>query len=396
MRICGVTFDHTTNYGSCFQAYALQTVIEQMQIGGEACHYDLLPLALLPTAQIQAPEKHVNPMLRLKRRILGRMDRYRRRQFAKFEDSVMHYANCHSAEALADLNGEYDAFVCGSDVIWNLSYTNSNPAYFLDFAEKYKFSYAASFGKADIHYEFDGVQLPENPEDFYARCISGLDAVSVREEDAVRIASQFTDRDVQCVCDPVLLLDADAWNRTLGKAGTPGKPYIFAYNTHRKPVFEAFLEKICAQTGLRVVHVTWNSMDAVKQRALRMPDPLSWLRLLRDAEWVVTNSFHAMAFAVIFHKKFFAVMQDGKEARTNVRIYDFLEQVGLTDRIVTSVPGDIGLSEPDFREADAAIREKRASSLAFLRNSLEAAWQRKTQAGAGTEETAFKRRDGRE
>lgn len=373
-HVCGVTFDHTTNYGSCFQAYALQTAIEKMAVNGERCSYDLLPRASFPVA---AKKGKVSFPLRVKRSLLALLTRERRAQFRKFEDKHMHYADCHSRQDLTLLNDRYDAFVCGSDVIWNFSYTNADEVFFLDFADKYKFSYAASFGKADIHYEFDSVRLKEKPEDIYGRNISKLDAVGVREKNAVGIAQQFTEKTPVQVCDPVLLLTRDDWSGVCSENGIPKKPYIFAYNTSIKPNFTWFLETLQRETGLPVIHVTWEASDAIKQRAFAFPVPQKWLGLLKNAEYVVTNSFHATAFAAIFHKKFFTVMQDGRGARTNIRIYDFLERLGLSDRIVNSKDAAIRYEEPDFSLADETIRGEREFGLAFLQDNLDAAGRRR-------------------
>ena len=374
LRICGVTFDHTTNYGSCLQAYALQTAIESITVGqGESCNY-----ALLASRDSKKSTPTGKLAVRVKRNILLGMSWIRRRKFKRFEERHMHYEWYGGKEELPGLNAKYDAFVCGSDVIWNFSFTGADPKYFLDFAHRYKFSYAASFGKADIHYEFDSVKLNEPPEVIYSRYLPSLDAVSVREMNAVSIAQRFTKRDVVQVCDPVLLITADEW-RTLADTarGRKRKPYIFAYNTSIKPNFTAFLYKLQAQTHLPVVHVTWSAADAVKQRAFSFPDPEKWLSLLCDAEYVVTNSFHATAFATLFHKKFYTVMQDDKKARTNVRLYDYLERLGLEDRIYTMLQDEISLEQPDFESADRVIPLWRDHAKEYIRENLENAWKAK-------------------
>ena len=288
----------------------------------------------------------------------------------------MHYTECKSMEELPELNQKYDAFVCGSDVIWNFSYTFADECYFLNFANQYKFSYAASFGKADIHYEFETVRLSENPENVYKRNINTLDSVSVREKEAVAIAQHFTSKEVVQVCDPVLLLTKSEWSSICQKTKKINKPYIFAYNTSDKPIFTWFLDKIKSDTGLRVIHVTWEVSDAIKEGAFMFPPPQEWLALLKDAEYVVTNSFHATAFATVFQKKFYTVMQDGREARTNIRIYDFLENLGLVDRIVNNREVQIQYVDPDFTLSEEVIKRERENGFQFLQDNLEAAFKR--------------------
>ncbi len=372
LRVCGVTFDHTTNYGSCLQAYALQRVIEEMSIAGEKCSYQLIPRALFPP---RAP-KPTSLKTKIKRVIKAKLTAYRRKRFIGFEDRYMHYAKCRNREELPGLNAETDAFVCGSDVIWNLSFTQGDPLYFLDFAQKYRFSYAASFGKADIHYEFDNIRLDEKEERIYEKYLPKLNAISVREANAVDIAAQYTENEVKQVCDPVLLLTAEEWNQIIRPDKTRDR-YIFAYNTSVKNNFTNVLKRLQNETGLKVIHVVWEIKDAIKEKSLFFPDPQKWLFLLKNAEYVITNSFHATVFATIFHKKFFAVMQDGKDARTNVRIYDYLERIGLEDRIINNPAVNIVKDLPDYTDAEQKIGVFRDESMRFLQENLEAAEREK-------------------
>ena len=372
VKVCGVTFDHTTNYGSCLQAYALQNVIEGMEIGGEKCQYQLIPRRTFPTKRYKAK----NPMVMAKLFVLKQLTAYRRKQFASFEDRYMHFANCHNRDELPKLNDLSDAFVCGSDVIWNFSYTKADPIFFLDFAKKYKFSYAASFGKADINYDFDGVKLPDSPEALYSKYLPTLNAISVREKTGLEIVKRFTNKEAALVCDPVILLDSDDWKRIIPPPKKRGR-YIFAYNTSIKPNFSAFLKRLQQQTGLPVIHVTWTAKDAIKQRCMYCPSPDVWLSDLLNAEYVVTNSFHATAFATIFHKSFYTVMQDGKNSRTNVRLYDFIHEMGLDERIYSSVPANIDLASPKFDHADQRIAQWRDQSLQYLRENLSSALMEK-------------------
>ena len=367
LRVCGVTFDHTLNYGSCFQAYALQTAIERIKVAGEQCDYELIPLTDMP----DHPRHHygLNDLGIVKRFLGGMFLSINLRQFAKFEKSHMKYAKCASLKELPMLNKEKDAFVCGSDVIWNPDENSGLGAFYLDFAEKYKFSYAASFGKASIDDNaLEKARLP----------LSELNSISCREKSSAEIARHLTERDVSVVVDPVVLLDQDEWNAVTAKKEEREK-YIFSYTTHQFPGYEEFLKKLESKTGLKTRRAiyTYKPMVALKQGILIFRSPQQWLQQLRDAEYVVTNSFHATAFSVIFHKKFFTVVHGDKAKGINVRMNDFLSELGLQDRIHSSVPGAIDTSGIDYTPVDAIIARKREESLGFLRRNLEAALTQK-------------------
>ena len=124
--IYGITFDHTTNYGSCLQAYALQTAVERITVLNERCSYRLIPLQTL----LETPP--ANFAGRIKRIVYW----YYRKQFEEFENRYMKFADVKKVEALTLLNQQADAFMCGSDVVWNPDYNRKAGAYYLDFAQK--------------------------------------------------------------------------------------------------------------------------------------------------------------------------------------------------------------------------------------------------------------------
>lgn len=376
--IYGLTFDHTTNYGSCFQAYALQQAIEKIAVDGEKCSYFLIPLKTIhrkTSIDISVDNfiKHIKGNFR---NFLSQLQRHK---FVPFEKQYMKYANCYSMKDLPLLNEKADAFVCGSDVIWNPNFNNNNGVFFLDFARKYKFSYAASFGKTEVSKEY---------MIFAGEKLASFDSISVREKSSLNIIEKSTDKTVEIVSDPVLLLDTEEWKGIMDVLPKYNK-YIFVYTTHLNDTFKAFLQVLEKLTGLQVITSAWSmsikasawSMsikEILKQRSISGQTPQEWLSLLYHAEYVVTNSFHASVFSVLFHKKFFTVVAGDKAQGINARMNDFLQTVGLEDRIYSSVPETIDMSEIDFTYTDAVIARMRSESLAYLQRNIEDAYRRKT------------------
>ncbi len=376
LRVCGVTFVMTTNYGSCLQAYALQRTISRMEIGGEPCDCSLLTTVIIRRKEAAQNKTNLKLTARVKQKCFGRITRYRRRRFEIFEKKYLHFTECGDRADLKKLDPQFDAFVCGSDVIWNFTYTKGDTMFFLDFADKYKFSYAASLGKASLEAVREGVNLPEPAEALYRRCIGRLDGVSVREEYAKDLLALYTDKNIEVTCDPTLLLTEEEWMQIADPKKRKGK-YIFAYSTSTRPNYTSFLKKLRRQTGLPVVQITWSPADAIKQKSLTFPTPQRWLRLLHDAEYVVTNSFHGTAFAVLFHKKFFVAIQGERSVRNNVRLYDFLNGLGLDDRLYSETPDTIPTTAPDFTAADKQLQAVRDHSIRYIRDHLEAALREK-------------------
>ncbi len=367
LRVCGITYTHSPNYGSCLQTYALQQAVESLEIGGEACSYRVIPIQIMKDYPVKGwSQRVIRPFLA-----------WNRLQYRPFYRKYMKYADCAYIRDLPGLNRQFDAFVCGSDVIWNDSFNNRVGAYYLDFAEKYRFSYAASFGKTNITEDYIRFATPK---------IDRLDAVSVREPSAVEIAAKCTQKPVKVVADPVLLLEPAHW-KTIAVQKSRTDKYIFVYATHLGDTIRQYVEKLKAATGLRVVWAVAGPKQALKMGMLQVQRPEEWLGLLRDAQYVVTNSFHCTAFSVLFHKKFFTVVQGEKDKGINVRMNDFLNTVGLGERIFSAVPETLDLGDVDFTEADQRIAALREESLAYLRENLEEAYRRKQPAENGKEDT---------
>ena len=360
LRVYGMTYTFTTNYGTCFQAYALQTAMESMTVCGEHPSYLLIPSSRCPGYPL--------PIYKgIKGRLRYWVKSFVWKQFSGFDRRYMKYAPVCPVKELSKLNDQADAFVCGSDVIWNSHTNHGFSGFYLDFARKYKFSYAASFGKAVID------------ESLYRELgdlLSSFDAISVREPSGAEIVRKCVDKPICVVADPVLLLKRADWEQILPDQHKKEK-YIFFYATYMNSEIEGFLEQLRKNTGLKVINASWGIRQMLKTGKLLVQKPDDWLALIRDAEYVVTNSFHATAFSVMFHKKFFTVVRGGKERGSNVGLFDFLESVGLSERLFSAFPDTIDLTPPDFSRADKTIEEKRRFSMAFLQENLEAAYREK-------------------
>lgn len=359
LKICGVTFANGVNYGSEMQAYALRTAIKGLVIEGEPCEYHLL-------FSLQDYVRYNNVF---KREFAKIVKNIMRRPFSRFEKKWLVYAPAKKPEDLASLNKYYDAFVCGSDVIWNPDFNDGLDCYYLGFAEKYAFSYAASFGKKN---------LSEKEVAFAKDYIRRLAAVSVREKSGALLAREKFGVPAVMMPDPVLLLDRETWAKTASPSGQKEK-YALIYTTAPQLPSYKIMNELALQTGCKVKTVKWirGVLPKIKQGVFRFEAPEEWLGLIRDAEYVFTNSFHATVFSVIFHKKVFAFTEGSKERGYNVRIYDFMEDVGLGDRIITAMPEKLDNAEPDFTQADRVISEWREKGRGYLQENLEAAYRKK-------------------
>lgn len=355
LRVCGITFDRTNNYGSCLQAYALKTAVEKVIINGEGCEYSLLALG--------KAKDRVNKGL-IRNRIAYIIARP---PFYLFERKHMRYEEINTLATIEKLNDKYDAFVCGSDVIWNPDFNNRSDIYFLQFANKYSFSYGASFGKAKLDHDYVSSLKYR---------LSRLKQISVRENSARDLINEYTNYSVCTVVDPVLLLDVDEWDSIAGDTHLKDD-YIYVYATHITPLMESFCERLHKLTGLRIKRTTCHNLKYSILHGDYLPSPERWIQYIRDARYVVTNSFHATVFSTIFNKDFFTVVDGVKNGGINVRVFDYLNSLGLEDRIINNLDADIALENVCYNEFKSKSSGLRAASLLYLRTNLEMAYAEK-------------------
>ncbi len=225
---------------------------------------------------------------------------------------------CHRLKMLS-----YEYYIVGSDQIWNPELTYGlRKAYFGAFQGRKKkkvISYAASLGGASLAAEYD--------EDF-SRFIKYVDAVSVREEEAVPYVKRFYAGDVTAVSDPVFLLRKEEWRKLEILPQRQG--YILVYVTQRNQDLYDYVRRLSQEKGLSVVELSVDRLTAQSRPSVDFTaGPSEFLGYMAQAEYVVSNSFHAIAFSIIYEKKFLAFTHSSRGAR----IENILRIHGLEDRL---------------------------------------------------------------
>ena len=216
----------------------------------------------------------------------------------------------------------YDAIICGSDQIWNTRLTGSLiPLYFCEGIDaQKKIAYAASNGD-------DYVDIKHLPE--FSKLFQNFDSVSIRE---AGLSSFLNDAGFHntCVLDPVFLLSYKVWDNI---AEIPDETnYLLTYSFDETPFFFTFAYKIARELGKKMIVFAYekkkNLPKDVKQYIIG--GPKEFVGYIKNADFVITNSFHGTAFSIIYRKQFFCVPPKyGRE-----RIDALLESMGLKNRIV--------------------------------------------------------------
>lgn len=330
MKINTITCHDVYNLGASLQAYALQTYLQKQ--GHEVEIIDYKPDYLSGHFKLWGVYNPIFDKLLIKQLYLlvklpGRLLALRRKKaFDVFTKNYLHLTRrYHSNEELKKDPPIADAYIAGSDQIWNTVFKNGrDPAFYLDFAprDKLRLSYAASLATKEI---------AEKYRPFVAQMIKNLDYVSVREKSSLSVLQSLGRSDAVAVCDPVFLLSKEEWSKMCIDRGFESNKYLLVYDFDNNPVVEQIAKGVAKTKGLDIYNVGPFRKSYAKMNFV-YAGPLEFLTLVKEADYIISNSFHATAFSLIFQKQFCTFKR--KEA-INERMVSLLVDLGLTDRIAS-------------------------------------------------------------
>lgn len=266
-------------------------------------------------------------------------------------------------------SGEYAAFLSGSDQVWNGSWFLRDDVFFLKFAPQEKrIAWAPSFGTG---------QVATYNRRRFARDIGAYRYLSAREASGVQIIRQLTGREAVQITDPVLQLPAQRW-RELYRHRKPAAyagPYIFCYFLN-EPNGEALrCLEAWAAGGLTVLAFAsrYACLESQPGIVFMGGSPWNFLALLDGAQAVLSDSFHALAFSLLFHKEVYIFHRSYLHASDqSERIVSLLDRMNLSDRFIQAGSSTEPVCAPiAFDFVDEALQQDRAAASAFLQEALE-------------------------
>lgn len=328
MKICTITCHDVYNVGASLQAYALQTYLKSLGHDVKIIDYKPDYLSKHYRLDVVGNPKYDKPFVReayLLAKLPGRLRVLPRKKAfdsftAKHLDLTRRYV---SNEELKADPPEADAFFAGSDQIWNPLFPNGkDPAFYLDFVQQgVRASYAASFAVDEF---------PQELREVTAQYLSRFDHIAVRETSGLSVLKTLGITNAVTVLDPVFLLDRAQWEAMAEKPERCEKPYLLVYDFDNSPAVRKLAERIAAERGLHIYSVF---KLPYAERCFPLCGPEAFLGLMQHAAFVLSNSFHATAFSVIFEKEF-AVVE--RREKINTRMRDFTAMLGLSDHMVTA------------------------------------------------------------
>lgn len=361
MKKIGVlTLPTLTNYGGILQAYALVYVLKKLG-------YD----AWLINRRWNADNHSI--LHRIKK-VFYHL--FVIRKFDKFcEEYIVPRTEEIDTRAKMDeiRQAGFDGYVVGSDQVWRIkNVRGADYNFFLDFAKDdhvKRISYAASFG---VDY-WDDNQNPEKSRAEVKPLLQKFDAISVREDSGVKVCKDCFDVPATHVLDPTLLIDKEEYVKNLGLK-VRRKKYLAVYILDMTKEKKKIIKKISSELGLPIKYINYSSLlwkwmpssisDIVK------PDVKEWMQSILEADYVLTDSFHGMAFSIIFEKQFLVI---GNERRGLTRFASLLKSLCINDNLVMDLDSiDISIVEKNLDYSAIFMQKKKLQkqSESFIVNNI--------------------------
>ena len=373
MKIGILSLNPGHNYGGILQSYALQKVLERcghkVHIIAKNHKEKEIYWGIIPKLGVRLIRK-----IYKNRNALIFTERYHNRItpiiFQHTFRFCKEYLNIHLIDKFSDIKtSDYDTFIVGSDQVWRPRYfekqykENISNA-FLKFAEGWKvkrIAYAPSFGTDS--WEYTSRKTKQCKE-----LIRKFNAISVREESGIKLCNEYLGVDAIQLCDPTLLLKKEDYESLVQSAPQGNTGSLLVYCLDKSEELDSLVDKIARQKNLKPFYVNSKHGENLSVEERIKPSVESWIRGFMDADYVVTDSFHACVFSLIFHKTFVVL---GNKNRGLSRFESFLKIVGLESRLLyNSLDYNEKLNEISYDDTDIIIEKLRLQSMNFLRNAL--------------------------
>lgn len=351
-----------TNYGSALQTWALNQAIQKLGYHSKLVDYCPEILAdkdpLNPFSNMWDKDEESRKMCELTlpaiRENYKKFDSFYRTEF----DKTKKYTSANFNDSV----DEVDGYVCGSDTIFCTEEFGFDDGYFANYdcmKNGYAIAYAASFG--DPH--FDDTTYP-----ILNDRLQNFRALGIREKLMIPYVQKHTNVPVQKVLDPTLLLEAKEYADITQDKRTSrtAEKYLLLYSRRYNRAMEDYAISLAKQNGWQIIEISLRATNAEKGHIMAYDAGVEeFLSLVKNAEFVVTNSFHGMIFSVQFQRDFVVFSRH----QCDTKINELLELFGLSDRMMLT--GEEQYKAIDYKDVHQRISKEREKSLLFLKTALD-------------------------
>lgn len=369
MKIGILTFHYATNYGAILQAYATQKWLIAQGLDAIVINYvPQLQEGIYNPEEIEAQcfaDFHRKPMRSIVRWLRYKLliaNEYieKKTRFNEFNKKYLNLTTkIRNINEIDNLNIVFSAFICGSDQIWNPEITNGfDSTYFCSFAKGYikKVSYAASAGDVEV------LSKEENKKSFF-ELLRNFDSIAVREQSLADFISNESSMRPLVTLDPTLLLESSDYDKIAIQPQNIKSDYLLIYQLARNPKTTEVAKKVARDRNLKIIEVcgTFYNKPHTKYMICNA-GPSELLGLIRNASYIVTNSFHGIAFSILYKKDFNAILSK----KRNSRIIDLLNSIELQNRVIRDNDESFNTVKINYSKSFQILAEKKAQSMAYL------------------------------
>lgn len=368
-----ITINDYTNYGNRLQNYAVQEVLISLGCEVETVVNLVKSKRSFTSAYPNIRDtKLIDVINKMKKKVYRKIPWTREHKLKKllldrktaFKNFTHENINETSfiitpEEIPESLSSSYDAFVVGSDQVWNPNYGRTTHVDFLTFAPPHKrISYAASFGVSKI---------PDNQRNMYRDWLSKMEHISVREDAGAKIIEELIKKKAEVIVDPTLMLSKSKW-MSIAKPiiSKPKKPFLLTYFLGQvKPENIEIINSIAKSYDLDIVN-----MADINDKNRYVVDPGEFLSYINSSEIFLIDSFHGAVFSILFEKPFYIFDRIEKIPSTNSRIDTLLKKFELEVRRANNIQNLSTILEVDFSHVKPILEEEREKTIKFLKNAL--------------------------
>lgn len=357
MKNIGIlTFHRALSYGALLQSYALQNFLFDLNIENEIIDYNC-------EYMVKAYQKTFRPITGNLIKGIGynlltaRGIKKEKKTRDEFVNKHLVLSEKYTTYNLPLAKDKYRVFITGSDQVWSPTCVGFDPAYFLTFANSnQKFSYAASIACNE---------LPAELKEEYKKRLNDFNCYSLREESGEKIINNLLNKSADVHIDPTLLLTKDRWD-TLATHSF-NEPYIFLFTVLKPKKLIDYAIKLHKQTGLKIKYL--NKLKAKKYDSVEYVNPVTadeFVSLIKNAQYVCTNSFHGTAFSIIYNKNF--VCEGETAFGNNIRSIELMKKLGIENRLLSNdLTTDIHVNT-NWNQVESILNIEREKSKIYLQS----------------------------
>lgn len=360
MKIGILTFHRAHNYGAVLQCYALQTFLCNQGHEAKVIDYDSPSLWKFydwyKPEEVRHAFSHLGKVLKRCVKLIitwyHRIPRYYK--FSGFQNKRLNL--CPPSEII---HSPFDLVLIGSDQVWNTIITHGFDPYYWGQFTRPVHTKVATYA-ASLIGEWKKSDLPKIHD-----YLCSLDAVSVREDSVARtLVALFPGINPVVVPDPVILVSDEEWER-LAISPKINEPYIFFYQAMDSEGAYEMARRIARKCGKRLVVLSAN-VNGRNSNECRNASPLEFVGWIKNADVVVTSSFHATVFSIVFRKVFYCI---DLELERDSRLMDLLDRFELKSRLVHSID-DVVLSPEDKYDCHDRIQTYHLTATQYIASTL--------------------------